>query len=51
MFGAPETPAIEAMLTTAPPTPASIIARPTTASTVITPKTLTSNTRRASSSG
>ena len=47
MFGAPETPAIEAMFTTAPP----VIARAATARTVITPSTLTSITRRASSSG
>jgi hypothetical protein len=51
MFGAPETPAIEAMFTTAPPDSAAIIARPATARTVIAPSRLTSTTRRASSSG
>ena len=47
MFGAPETPAIEAMFTIAPP----LIARVATARTVSTPSRLTSITRRASSSG
>lgn len=51
MFGAPETPAIDAMLTIDPPFPAAISLRLTAASTVMTPSTLTSRTRRASSSG
>ena len=48
MFGAPETPAIDATFTTEPP---STMARLTAARTVIAPSRFTSITRRASSSG
>jgi hypothetical protein len=51
MFGAPETPAIEAMFTIEPPLPARIIALAEAASTHMRPRTLTSSSRRASSSG
>ena len=51
MLGAPDTPAIDATLTIAPPWPSATIARAATARTVITPSMLISTTRRASSSG
>src|SRR3954471_5287303 len=51
MLGAPDTPAIDATFTTDPPAPPATIARTTAARTVIAPSTLTSITRRASSSG
>ena len=48
MFGAPVTPAIEAVHTIAPPPPADTIASDTAASTATTPKTFTSMIERAS---
>ena len=50
-MGGPLTPAIDAELTKAPPAPPLIISLPAVWRTLKTPITLTSNTRRASSTG
>jgi hypothetical protein len=51
MFGAPVTPAIDAVSTALPPPPRATIAAAAADSTVNTPVTLTSSSRRNSSTG
>jgi hypothetical protein len=51
MFGAPVTPAIDAVSTMLPPAPCATIAAAAAESTANTPVTLTSSSRRSSSTG